>query len=94
MDNTNPSHVTRWRKRRQRQGFARVEIQVRKEDATLVRDVAKALVDPEREAETRTILRKWIATQRSGGLKALLSSAPLEGIDLERLRDFGRDAAP
>ena len=55
---------------------------------------AKALVDPEREAETRTILRKWIATQRSGGLKALLSSAPLEGIDLERLRDFGRDAAP
>ena len=94
MDNTNPSHVTRWRKRRQRQGFARVEIQVRKEDATLVRDVAKALVDPEREAETRTILRKWIATQRSGGFKALLSSAPLEGIDLERLRDFGRDAAP
>ena len=93
MANTDPSPVTKWRKRRQRQGFVRVEIQVRKEDAALVRDVATALVDPERETETRTILREKIAAARSGGLKALLASAPLEGIDLERSRDFGRDAA-
>ena len=26
------------------------------------------------------------------GFKALLAQAPLEGIDLERVRDFGRDA--
>ena len=93
MTNTEPSPVTQWRKRRQRQGFVRVEIQVRKEDASLVRDVATALVDPERETETRTILREKIATPRSGGLKALLASAPLEGIDLERQREFGRDRA-
>ena len=93
MPNTGPSPVTRWRKRRQRQGFVRVEIQVRKEDAALVRDVATALVDPERETETRAILREKFAIPRSGGLKALLASAPLEGIDLERPRDFGRDAA-
>ena len=91
MANTSPSSVTRWRKRRRRQGFVRVEIQVRKEDAALVRDVAAALVDPERETETRAILREKVATSRSGGLKALLASAPLEGIDLERSRDFGRD---
>ena len=91
MATTDPSPVTRWRKRRQRQGFVRVEIQVRKEDAALMRDVATALVDPERETETRSILREKIAAPRSGGLKALLASAPLEGIDLERPRDFGRD---
>ena len=93
MTNTELSPVTRWRRRRQRQGFVRVEIQVRKEDAALVRDVATALADPEREAETRAILREKIATPRTGGLKALLAAAPLEGIDLERTRDFGRDTA-
>ena len=92
MATTDPPPVTRWRKRRQQQGFVRVEIQVRKEDAALMRDVATALVDPERETETRSILREKIAAPRSGGLKALLASAPLEGIDLERPCDFGRDA--
>ena len=93
MTSTNSSPVTKWRKRRQRQGFVRVEVQVRKEDASLVRDVARALVDPERETETRAILREKIAAPRSGRLKALLASAPLEGIDLERSRNLGRDAA-
>ena len=91
MNNTDPSPVTQWRKRRQRQGFVRVEVQVRKDDAALVRDVATALGDPQREAETRAILREKIAAPRAGGFKALLASAPLEGIDLERQRDFGRD---
>ena len=94
MTNTDPSPTNRRRRRRQRLGFVRVEVQVRKEEATLVREVANALVDPEREAETRAILRERIAAQRSGGLKALLASAPLEGINLERPREFGRDAAP
>ena len=88
-----PSTVTQWRKRRQRQGFVRVEVQVRKEDAALVRNVAAALGDPERERETRAILRERIATPRRGSLKALLASAPLEGIDLDRPRDFGRDVS-
>jgi len=59
----------------------------------LVRDVATALGDPARESETRAILRERIVTPRSGGLKALLASAPLEGIDLDRPRDFGRDVS-
>ena len=91
VNNTDPSPVTKWRKRRQRQGFVRVEVQVRKDDAALVRAVATALGDPEREAETRAILREKIAATRAGGFKALLASAPLEGIDLDRHRDFGRD---
>ncbi|MDZ7754045.1 MAG: hypothetical protein U5S82_21000 [Gammaproteobacteria bacterium] len=91
MASTDPSPFTRWRKRRQRQGFVRVEVQVRKEDAALVREVATALGDPERETETRAILREKIALPWTGDLKALLASAPLEGIDLERPRDFGRD---
>lgn len=93
MTSTDQSPVTQWRKRRQRQGFVRVEVQVRKEDAALVRDVAIALGDPERESETRAILREKIATPRGDGLKSLLASAPLDGIDLERPRDFGRDVA-
>lgn len=93
MSSTNPSPVTKWRERRQRQGCVRVEVQVRKEDASLVRDVARALVDPERETELRAILREKIAAPRSGGLKVLLASVPLEGMDLERSRTLGRDAA-
>lgn len=94
MTGTKPSPVSRSRKRRQRQDLVRIEIQVRKEDASLVRDVATALLDPKRESETRAILRERIVTPRSAGLKALLASAPLEGIDVERRRDFGRDTGP
>ncbi len=93
MAGTDPSPVTRWRKRRRRQGFVRVEVQVRKEDAALVRDVAAALGDPERESETRAVLRERVAAPRSGGLKALIASAPLDGIDLDRPRDLGRDVS-
>jgi hypothetical protein len=93
MDHIDASPVTQWRKRRQRQGFVRVEVQVRKEDASLVREVASALADPAREVETRSLLRERIATARTGGLKALLASAPLDEIELDRPRDFGREAA-
>ena len=93
MANTDPSPVTAWRQRRQRQGFVRVEVQVRREDAGLVRDVASALDDPSREAETRAILRERVSPVRGGGLKALLAAAPLDGIDLDRPRDFGRETA-
>lgn len=91
MANTHPSTVTQWRKRRQRQGYVRVEVQVRKEDAPLVREVANALGDPTREADTRALLRERVLPPRAGGLKALLAAAPLEGIDLERSRDPGRE---
>ncbi len=91
MSITAPSPITHWRKRRQRLGFVRVEVQVRKEDAALLRDVATALVDPVRDVETRAILREKIARPRSAGLKALLEAAPIDDIDIDRPRDFGRD---
>jgi hypothetical protein len=74
-----------------RQGVVRVEVHVRKDDAALVRGVVKALGDPERETETRALLRERFGAGRAAGLKALLAAAPLEGIDLARGRDIGRD---
>ena len=79
-----------YRRRMKRQGVVRVEVQVRKEDAALVRSVASALTDPEREADARALLRQRFAEPRTKRLKALLAAAPLEGIDLERTRDTGR----
>ena len=79
------------RERMARQGFVRVEVKVRKEDAGLVREVAAALSDPARQAAARTLLRHRFAEPRKADLKALLASAPLEGVALDRDHDFGRD---
>jgi hypothetical protein len=73
-----------------RQGMVRLEVQVRKADAGLVRDLARALSDPERAAETRELLLTRVAARPTTDLKALLAAAPLEGIDLTRVRDAGR----
>lgn len=78
------------RRRLKRRGIARLEVRVRKDDVALVRGVVAALSDPEREAETRALLRERFAAHEAKGLKALLAAAPLEGIDLERPRDTGR----
>jgi hypothetical protein len=69
----------------------RVEVTVRKEDAGLLRGVAAALTDPARRAEARALLHQRFAPPQEVSLKALLASAPLDGIDLERDRDIGRD---
>ncbi len=90
MPTTQRKAVASYRRRMKRQGVVRVEVQVRKEDAALLRRVASALIDPEREAEARALLRQRFAEPRAKGLKALLAAAPLEGIDLERARDTGR----
>ena len=79
------------RRRRKRQGVVRVEVSVRKDDAALVRGVVKALNDPDRRPEVRNLLQERFGDARSRGLKALLAAAPLEGVDLSRERDFGRD---
>lgn len=85
------SSVVRHRARKARAGFVRVEFSVRKEDAPLMRQVAAALTDPLRQADARALLRQRLLAPANLGLKELLVSAPLEGIDLERARDFGRD---
>ncbi len=91
MANAQKSPVDAYRRRMKRQGLVRVEVQVRKEYAGLVRDVATALGDPERETQTRDLLREQVASHAAKGLKALLASAQLDGIDLDRPRDLGRD---
>jgi len=79
-----------FRRRLKRQGIVRVEVRVRKDDAALLRSVAQALGDPGRETEARSLLRTRFATPSPVGLKALLASAPLDGIELKRPRDRGR----
>ena len=83
--------VARYRSRQTRKGFTRIEVQVHKDDAVLIREIAHALGDPERERQTRSLLRERFSGNRSNGLKALLAAAPLEGIDLTRETDLGRD---
>ncbi len=79
------------RKRRKRAGIVRVEVQVGKDDAALIRKVASALSDPARAPAARVLLRQRFGDGKEKGLKALLAAAPLDGIDLERSRDSGRD---
>jgi hypothetical protein len=83
--------LTEYRRRMKRRGLVRLEVRVRRPDAALVRGVAEALNDPSREVEARAILRERFIRRPGKGLKALLAAAPLNGIDLRRRRDRGRD---
>ena len=85
------SSLVSHRARMARRGFVRVEVNVSKDDAPLVRQVAAALSDPARQAAARALLRQRFAEPPKVSLKALLASAPLAGIDLDRARDLGRD---
>ena len=85
------SSLANHRARKARQGFVRVEVNVRKEDAGLVRQVAAALSDPARRTAARVLLRQRFVQPVGLSLKALLALAPLEGIDLDRGRDLERD---
>jgi hypothetical protein len=85
------SSLVKHRAQKARHGFVRVEVNVRKEDSGLVRDVVAALCDPERQADARKLLRQRFARPPAQSLKALLAAAPLDGIDLHRDRDFCRD---
>ena len=78
------------RKRQKRRGIVRVEIQVGKDDAPLIRKIASVLSDPERAPAARVLLRQRFGDGKEKGLKALLAAAPLDGIDLERSKDSGR----
>ena len=83
--------LSAYRRRLRRKGIVRLEVHVRKDDAALVRGVVDALADPVRETQARALLRERFGVGTAKGLKALLAAAPLEGIDLPRERDFGRD---
>jgi len=87
------SSIDRHRARMARQGFVRVEVNVRKDDAGLVRDIVAALADPARQTAARALLRQRFSEPSKISLKALLASAPLDGIDLVRSPDLGRELA-
>jgi hypothetical protein len=70
-------------------GMVRVEVQVTKEDATLVRAVAAALTNPTRQSETRALLRAHFSG-KPAGFKAFLAAAPVEGMRVSRRRDGRR----
>lgn len=85
------SPLARHREHKIRAGYVRVEVNVPREDAGLVRDVAAALTDPERQADARILLRRRFSTLPSISLKDVLASGPPDDIDLTRPSDFGRD---
>ena len=89
--NTRKQALVAHRRRLKRQGVVRLEVHVRKSDAVLIRGLVKALADPGREVEARAAMREHFAPAAAKGLKALLAAAPLEGINLRRPRDRGRD---
>jgi hypothetical protein len=91
VSNPSKSSVVSHRARMARRGFVRVEVNVSKDDASLVRHVAAALADPARQAAARMLLRRRFAESPKVSLKTLLASAPLDGIDLVRDLDLGRD---
>ena len=82
--------VSAYRRRLDRQGIVRLKMNVRSDDATLVRVIVKALNDPDQRSEVRNLLHERFGSVRSKGLKALLAIAPLEGVDLSRERDAAR----
>jgi hypothetical protein len=88
---TRRTAVSNFRTRLKHQGMARLEVNVRKDDVKLVRNLVRALTDPLQEQKVRALLREHFGSLQAKGLKALLAAAPLEGINLERERDFGRD---
>jgi hypothetical protein len=91
MTGTRRHHLSAYRRRLKQRGVVRVEVSVRKKDASLVRGIVKALGDPEREMETRALLRQHFDAVKAKGVKDWLAAAPLEGIDLARERHVGRD---
>ncbi len=91
MNNRARSSVAKHRARKAREGLVRVEVNVHREDASLIRQVAAALSDPARQAVARALLQRRFIEPAGSSLKELLASAPLEGIDLDRSQDVGRD---
>ena len=83
--------LSRFRKRLKERRLTRLEVNVRKDDVALVRNVARALLSPQQRQAARALLREHFGGKPAQGLKALLASAPLEGIDLTRETDFGRE---
>jgi hypothetical protein len=82
--------LTSYRRRLKREGLVRLEVHVRQDDAVLIKGVAQALRDPDRENETRAALQQFGPPRRKS-FKQFLTEAPLDGVDLTRAHDRERD---
>lgn len=91
MSSSPTTPVKRFRERKRREGIVRLELQVRREDVALMRRVAAALSDPGEAIRARRLLEAQFPVDGQPDLKALLAAAPLEGVDLQRDGDTGRD---
>ena len=82
--------VRGYRDRLKRGGWVRCEVKVHRDDVELIRDVATALRDPDRNASARALLRDRLGAPRVRGFKELLAACPVD-LKLDRPRDVGRD---
>jgi hypothetical protein len=82
--------LTSYRRRLKREGLVRLEVHVRQDDAVLIKGVAQALRDPNREGETRAALRQFGPPPRKS-FKQFLSEAPLDRVDLTRAQHRERE---
>src|SRR5262249_62346398 len=63
--------VAKFRKRLKQQRMARLEVHVRRGDATLVRNVIRALTNPDQEPATPPLLREHFGTGQAPGYESL-----------------------
>lgn len=71
-------------------GLSKLVLHVPTEDAVLLSRAADGLRDPERRAWLRALLEGGSHNEASS-LEAHLEAAPLDGVDLSRSSDRGRD---
>lgn len=92
MPNSRQNALSKHRAGLRRRGLVRVEVQVSATDAELIRQTAHSLRgDTQAATRLRAQLLRLVGGVPTLGLKELLAAAPLDGIELERVRDQGRD---
>lgn len=74
-------------------GVIGLEVHVRKDDAGLIREVAKALYDPVRATEARALLRSALAHPKQMASRNSRQQRRLRTSILPRERDLGRNVA-
>jgi hypothetical protein len=84
------SALQQFRARQKREGMARVELQVRREDAVLMRHIARDLADPDRSVATRQALLACINRNAPASLKEHLLLPAIGELALVRSADTGR----
>jgi len=92
MPSTQKLAVNNHRSRLRKKGLSRLEVVVPDTDKPLFKELARRLRGSPREAdEMRHELLVLTYEEPKTGFKELLAAAPLDGIDLDRDRDTGRE---